>query len=209
MKWILAVAATVTLLMANDAVGDVQKIDITPYDRTMGDADAPVTLIEYASPSCPVCAQFQSESFPRIKAEFIDTGKVRYVVRVFPLRPEDGMAEKIARCLPPNHYFEVFDLLLSNQPMWDPENGVHDVRNGLLRVGRLAGLTDEQAKECMDSTALDSIINAVARDGAQKYNVNGTPTFIIDGIAQKSGIIPFDTLAGLLDAELAERPDRI
>jgi protein-disulfide isomerase len=197
------------MLMTNNSVGNIQQIDVTPYDRTMGDANAPVTLIEYASPSCPVCARFQSVAFPRIKAAYIDTGKVRYVLRVFPLRPEDGMAEKIARCLPPNKYFDVFDLLLSNQPIWDPENGVQDVRGGLVQVGRLAGLTDEQAKECIDSTALDGIMNAIARDGAQKYNVNGTPTFIIDGIAQKSGVIPFDTLAGLLDAELAKRPNRI
>src|SRR5579863_3661123 len=110
---------------------------LTDHDRTMGNAKAKLVLIEYAAPSCPVCAQFNSATFPQLKADYIDTGKVYYLFRLFPLRADDAAAEKIARCLPEDKYFPFIDLLFRNQPKWDVEyaqenpalgtpQGVHD-----------------------------------------------------------------------------------
>ena len=88
-------------------------------DRGMGNPKAPVTVIEYGAPSCSICAYFTANIFPDLKKNYIDTGKVYYVFRVFPLRPEDGDVEKMARCLPEDKYFPFLDLFWRNQPKWD------------------------------------------------------------------------------------------
>jgi protein-disulfide isomerase len=186
---------------------------ITADDRALGNPKAKVVLIEYAAPSCPICAHFNSDTFPQIKADYIDTGKVYYIFRVFPLRGDDGAAEKIARCLPEDKYFPFIDLLFKNQPKWDVEyaqdnpalatpQGVHD---GLVLLGRIAGMSAEQADQCMKDTKLDSAINQVAQDGEQKYNITGTPTIVVDGAAQPSGFIAYDALKKIIDTALARK----
>jgi protein-disulfide isomerase len=186
---------------------------LTADDRSMGDPKAKVVLIEYAAPSCPVCAHFNSDTFPQFKTNYIDTGKVYYVFRVFPLRADDGAAEKLARCLPEDKYFPFIDLLFRNQPKWDVEyaqqnpalgtpQGVHD---GLVLVSRIAGMSADQADKCMNDTSLDKTINQVAQDGEQKYNIAGTPTLVVNGVAQPSGFIPYETLQRTVDAALAKK----
>ena len=179
--------------------------EILPSDRTLGNRQAKVVLIEYAAPSCPVCAAFNEQSFDRLKTQYIDTGKVFYVFRVFPLRPDDGAAEKIARCLPEDKYFSFIDLLFRNQPQWDVEYGVTDVHGGLVRLGRIAGMTASQVDQCIANKAEDERINKVAADGEAKYNITGTPTFILNGVSQGSGNVPFETMSKLLDKALAEQ----
>ena len=178
---------------------------LTAHDRTLGNPKAKVVLIEYAAPSCPVCAHFNSDTFPLLKQNYIDTGKVYYVFRLFPLRPDDGSAEKLARCLPEDKYFSFIDLLFRNQPTWDVEYGVLDVHGGLIRLARIAGMSAEQADKCMNDTSLDKTINQVAQDGETKYHITGTPTIVVDGVAQPSGFIPYDDLKKTLDAELAKK----
>ena len=178
---------------------------LTTRDRTLGNPKAPVVVLEYAAPSCPVCAHFNENTFPQFKQNYIDTGKVYYVFRVFPLRSDDGAAEKIARCLPEDKYFPFIDLLFRNQSKWDVEYGVQDVRGELARMARVAGLSADQADKCMDDTSLDSTINQVAQDGGDKYNITGTPTIVVAGVAQPSGDIPYDSLKKTLDAALAKK----
>lgn len=181
---------------------------ITADDRALGNPKAKVVLIEYAAPSCPVCAAFNAQSFPSLKAKYIDTGKIFYVFRVFPLRPDDGSAEKIARCLPEDKYFAFIDLLFKNQPKWDVEYGVQapeGVHQGLILLGRIAGMSAEQVDQCMVNKAEDDRINKVSSDGEARYSITGTPTFILDGTNVGSGNIPFDTMAKLIDAELAKQ----
>jgi protein-disulfide isomerase len=178
---------------------------LTTRDRAMGNPKAPVVLIEYAAPSCPVCANFNATTFPSFKKNYVDTGKVYYVLRIFPLRSDDGAAEKIARCLPEDKYFAFIDQLFRNQSKWDVEYGVQDVRGALIREARIAGMSAEQASKCMDDTSLDSTINQVAQDGESKYNITGTPTIVVAGVAQPSGGIPYDSLKQTLDAALAKK----
>jgi protein-disulfide isomerase len=181
---------------------------IVPTDRTLGNRNSKVVLIEYGAPSCPVCAAFNAQTFPQIRAKYIDTGKVFYVFRMFPLRSDDGMAEKIARCLPEDKYLTFIDLLFKNQPKWDVEFGVQSpegVHAGLVQVGRIAGMSAEQVDQCMANKAEDDRINKVASDGEARYGINATPTFILNGVKIGSGNLPFDTVSKLLDAELAKQ----
>lgn len=176
--------------------------ELKAQDRTMGDPKAKVVLIEYAAVSCPVCAMFNAQVFPRIKSNYIDTGKVLYVFRMYPRMAEDGAGEKMARCVPPEKYFTVIDALFNNQKTWDPEFGVQDAHGGLLQVGRIVGMSAEQVDQCIAARQDDDRINAVATEGQSRYNVTGTPTFVINGQAQPSGGMAYETLAGLLDQAL-------
>ena len=190
------------------ATASGQGYELYPTDRTLGNRNSKVVLIEYGAPSCPVCANFNAQSFPQLKAKYMDTGKIFYVFRVFPLRPDDGTAEKIARCLPEDKYFSFVDLLFKNQPKWDVEYGVQSpegVHDGLVLLGRIAGMSAQQVDQCIVNKAEDDRINKVSSDGEARYSITGTPTFILDGTNVGSGNIPFDTMAKLIDAELAKQ----
>jgi protein-disulfide isomerase len=164
-----------------DTAVERANVTITAVDRTLGKKDAPILMVEYAAPICPHCAHFNETMFPQLKANYIDTGKVYYVFRVFPLQSADVAAEAIARCLPADNYFQFIDLLFRNQPKWDPENGVQDVHGGLVQMGRIAGLSAEQVDRCIGNQAEQQRIAKVGEDATTRYSINGTPTFIIDG----------------------------
>jgi protein-disulfide isomerase len=187
---------------------------LVPTDRTLGNSKAKVVLIEYAAPTCPHCAHFNETVFGSLKTNFIDTGKVYYVFRVFPIGPDDGVAEKIARCLPEDKYFPFIDLLFRNQPLWDAEysqenpalatpDGVHA---GLVQLGRRAGMSADQVDKCIEDNAEDERINKVAADAQSRYSVNSTPSFILDGNMISPGRVPsYDELAQILNTELAQK----
>ena len=180
---------------------------ITDQDMTMGNAKAKVVLIEYAAPMCPHCAHFNNEIMPGIKKSYIDSGKVLYVFRVYPIGAPDGVAEKLARCMAKAKYFPFMDQLFRNQQQWDPEFGVLDVRGALLQQARLAGMSEAQFDACVADTKQDAIINKVAADGAARYNISGTPTLIVNGKVVTPGMVP--TLAQMrtaLDDALAGKP---
>jgi protein-disulfide isomerase len=193
---------------STDAGGTGAGYQLVASDRGLGNRNSKVVLIEYGAPSCPVCANFQANTFPQVKARYIDTGKVYYVFRVFPLRSDDGMAEKIARCLPEDKYLPFIDLLFKNQPKWDVEFGVQSpegVHEGLVLLGRIAGMSAEQVDQCMVNKAEDDRINKVSSDGEARYNITGTPTFVLNGVNVGSGNFSYETLSKLLDAELAKQ----
>ena len=161
-----------------------QGVTVTAWDKTMGDKNAPVLIVEYAAPSCPHCAHFDREYFPALKKEFIDTGKVYYVLRVFPLNPADVAAEAIARCLPADNYFQFLDLLWRNQAKWDPEYQVPDVHAGLVEMGRIAGMSAEKVDSCIADQNTATKITQVGTTGTNTYGVNSVPTFVINGQTQ-------------------------
>lgn len=177
--------------------------EIHPQDHTQGNPKAKVVLIEYAALTCPHCATFDQQVLPQIRKTYIDTGKVFYVFRLYPRMPEDGAAERLARCVPKGRYFQVIDLIFRNQQHWDPEFGVLDVHGGLVSVGRIAGLSPEQVDKCIADTAGDARINAAAQEAETRYNLTGTPTFVINGVAQPSGGLTYEMLAKLLDQAAA------
>jgi protein-disulfide isomerase len=190
---------------ATGAPADGANFTITASDRTMGNPKAPVVLIEYAAPVCPHCAAFEIQDFPQLKAKYIDSGKVFYVFRVFPIRPGDGPAEKLASCLPPDRYFSFIDLLFRNQQKWDADEfpGA-DIQTGLVQMGRIAGMSADQVEACINNKADEDRINKVAAEGDTRYHITGTPTFVVDGVPGQGG----EELPGLqqrLDAALAAK----
>lgn len=204
---LVALGGIAWFTMGGSATGGAGTFEVLPTDRVLGNRNAKVVLIEYAAPACPVCANFNAQTFPRLKANYIDTGKILYVFRVFPLFPADGLAEKIARCLPEDKYFPFIDLTFRNQPKWDPEYGLSpdQTREGLILMGRIAGMSAEQVNQCWANKAEDERINKVSAEGESRYSITGTPTFILNGVNQGSGNIPYETLAKLLDTELAKQ----
>jgi protein-disulfide isomerase len=169
---------------SSDSIGsDTVKygMTITARDRTMGSPSAPVTMVEYAAPSCPHCAAFDVEIFPLLKKQYIDTGKVFYIFRVFPLNSSDVAAEAMARCLSKENYFPFIDQLYRNQSKWDPEYAVTDVHGGLVQMGAAAGMSAQEVDTCIGNTQEQTRITNIGNEAQTKYNVNGTPTFIVNG----------------------------
>lgn len=159
-----------------------EKIVVFKDDHVLGNPNAPITLLEYAAPMCPHCAHFTVEEFPELKREFIDTGKVRFIFRVFPLGAPDGAVEAIARCLPPERYFPYMEMMFRNQSQWDPDgNQIPDVAGAIIKLAANEGLSPERAKQCMSDQAVLDRINQNGQDAQIRYQVEGTPTFVMDG----------------------------
>ncbi len=146
-------------------------------DMAIGKADAPVTIIEYSSLSCPHCAAFHKEVLPALKSEYVDTGKVRYVEREFPLNNSAFAGSVLARCLEPSRFFAFTDLLFSKQEDWAFKE---DALPPLKQYAKQAGLTDAEFDKCIDDETLQKKILAV-RDKGEKEGVRGTPTFFVNG----------------------------
>jgi len=182
-------------------------IVVQPTDMTLGSPNAPVKVLEYGAPSCPVCAKFEMDNFDPMKKTFIDTGKVFFIFRTFPINgAADGAAEGLARCAgrtSADNYFHFLDLLFRNQKDWDPEI-TSDVRGGLLKMARIAGI-EAEAETCMADKASADRINASEKDAVARYNVNATPTLVINGVVQQPGYIPWPTLKSTLESFLARK----
>lgn len=162
--------------------GEKYGIQLTPRDRTLGSPKAPILMVEYAAPSCPHCAHFDMDVFPELKQKMIDTGKVYYVFRVFPLGAVDVAAESIARCLPEDNYFQFIDLLFRNQSKWDPDGyEIPDVHAALVDMGRTAGLSADKVDACIGNQTVANEVAQVGQDAQTKYDIHGTPTFLING----------------------------
>jgi len=158
---------------------DVSKPQSLP-DMALGPADAKVTITEYASMTCPHCAAFNDQVFPKIKAEFIDTGKVRYVFREFPLDIKAAAGSMLSRCIAngdPNKYFAVTDLLFKSQSDWVMKN----TTESLTRIGKQAGLTQQQVEDCLKDQELLNKIAADQKYASEVLKVDSTPTFFING----------------------------
>lgn len=146
-------------------------------DLWMGSPDAPVTIVEYASTTCSFCAAFHTGTFKQLKSKYIDTGKVRYVLREFPLNPVDMGAYMLARCSG-DRRDAVVDLLFSQQKAWVNDKPLAGL-NALLRQ---TGMAQSQFESCLKDQALyDKLVEA--RDNAAKeFGVNSTPTFFVNGV---------------------------
>ena len=164
--------------MAQNAT-DIAKPVSLP-DMALGPADAAVTITEYASMTCPHCAAFNADVFPKIKAKYIDTGKIRYIFREFPLDIKAAAGAMLSRCIAKNdsaRYFAVTDLLFKTQNDWVTKN----TTESLVRVGRQAGLSQDQVETCLNDRALLDKIAADQKYASEVLKVDSTPTFFING----------------------------
>jgi protein-disulfide isomerase len=158
---------------------DVAKPQSLP-DMALGPADAKVTITEYASMTCPHCAAFNEQVFPKIKTEYIDTGKVRYIFREFPLDIKAAAGSMLSRCIAngdANKYFAVTDLLFKTQSDWVMKN----TTEALTRIGKQAGLSQQQVDDCLKDQALLDKIAADQKYASDVLKVDSTPTFFING----------------------------
>lgn len=153
---------------------------LRPDDHVLGKKNAPITIFEYASLTCPHCAEFANDTLPKIKANWIDTGKAKLVYRDFPLDQSALLAATVARCFPPDRYFAFIETLFASQREW-VERDPTTTRAALARIARLGGMGQEQFDACANNKKnSDAVLNS--RLVAQKsYGVNATPTFFIDG----------------------------
>jgi protein-disulfide isomerase len=164
--------------MAQDA-SDVAKPVSLP-DMALGPANAAVTITEYASMTCPHCAAFNENVFPKIKSEYIDTNKVRYVFREFPLDIKAAAGSMLGRCIAKGDsgkYFAVIDMLFKQQGDWIMKNTTET----LMRIGKQAGLSQQAIEDCLKDQALLDKIAADQKFASEVLKVNSTPTFFING----------------------------
>src|SRR6266566_2156847 len=164
--------------MAQSA-SDVAKPQSLP-DMALGPANASVTITEYATMTCPHCANFNETVFPKIKSEFIDSGKIRFVFREFPLDIKAAAGSMLARCIAKDDapkYFAVIDLLFKQQNEWVMKNTTET----LTRIGKQAGLTQQQVEACLKDQALLDKIAADQKYASEVLKVDSTPTFFVNG----------------------------
>ena len=147
-------------------------------DKILGSETAPVTLVEYASMTCSHCANFHATVYPTLKSKYIDTGKVRFVFREFPLDAVATGAFMLARCAPADKYFQMIDVLFEQQKNWA---FTKEPAKGLLAIAKQAGFTQQSFETCLTDNKLADSIQEVARRGNEKFGVNSTPTFFVNG----------------------------
>lgn len=150
-------------------------------ENSIGAADAPVTVIEYASLTCPHCANFHMNVLPQLKSEYIDTGKVRLVYREVYFDRPSLWAAMIARCAGEDRYFGVVDLLFRDQASWSRAADAQGVVSGLYAIGRQAGMTDAAMDACLKDGAFAEAMVAEFQKNATADGVESTPSFVING----------------------------
>jgi len=161
--------------------------EIGAIEHVLGKADAPLTIIEYASMTCPHCAKFDTEVMPRIKSDFIDKGLVRFVFRPFPLDGLAARASLLAQCAPPEGYFSMIDVLFRSQGDWAR---AADPLAALKQIGRTAGLSSADIDRCVgDDAALNRLVDGI-KEAQAKFGIDSTPSFVING--KKYTNMPFD-----------------
>jgi protein-disulfide isomerase len=175
--------------------------------HTLGNPNAPVTVIEYAALTCPHCAEFNDLVMPALKSKYIDTGKVHYIFRILPIGPGDFKAEGLAVCLPKERYMQVVDTLFRRQGEWGPmqmgevtpEMGLQPKTDaGLIKLGGELGLDAEKARSCMYDYTLHQTVDKIASEGAQRYQISGVPYFVVNGTGMSAPHTP-EELARILD----------
>jgi protein-disulfide isomerase len=153
-------------------------LQITKDDRILGNPEAPITIVEYASLTCPHCAHFANDVLPEIKKEWIDTGKAKLVLRDFPLDEPALRAAMIARCAAPDRYYAFADTFFAAQEKWVRSP---DYREALARLAKLGGMGKEEFDTCLKNTELENKIVEGRLRATQELEVNSTPTFFVNG----------------------------
>ena len=184
-------------VLAEDAGVPVSKLmaDEALPDIALGSSDAPVTIIEYASMTCTHCAAFYATTFPELKSKYIDTGKVRFILREFPLDPLAAAGFMLARCAGDDKRNAIIDLLFAQQKNWAFTDKPVEALASLLRQ---TGMSQSSFEACLKNQDLYNKIAKVHDDAAEKFGINATPTFFING-KRENGEIPTDALEKLID----------
>jgi protein-disulfide isomerase len=159
-------------------VVDASALAVTEQDRVLGKSDAPITIVEYASLSCPHCAHFATEVLPKLREKWIDTGKARLVLRDFPHNEPALLAQTVARCVPPGRFFPLVEMLFETQDKWVV---AQDMRAALERVTRLAGIGKKEFDACLADKAVENQVLQSRLTASQQLGVETIPTFFVNG----------------------------
>ncbi len=171
-------------------------------DVMLGSDKAPVTIIEYASMTCPHCAHFSTETFPELQKRYIDTGKVRFIFREFPLDPLAAAGFMLARCAGKDRFMPVVETLFAKQPEWMVQDGKVAVER-LRLIAKQFGFTERSFDQCLANQHVLDGIQEVRDRAAEKLGVNSTPTFFVNG-KKLIGDQSIDALAKAIDPYLRE-----
>lgn len=178
---------------------ELMKPDALP-EMVMGDDKAPVTVIEYASMTCPHCAHFQEVTFPELKKRYIDTGKVRYIFREFPLDSLAAAAFMLARCSGQDDktkYFAMIDTMFRQQQQWAVEKPIPP----LLAIAKQAGFTEKSFDACLSNQKVLDGIESIRQRAVNQFKVESTPTFFING-TKFPGALSIEDMAKAIDPYL-------
>ncbi|GAB6843864.1 protein-disulfide isomerase [Methylorubrum rhodinum] len=183
----LAQSADTAALLQPGPLGDVW----------LGPADAKVTIIEYASLTCSHCAHFHKETYPVLKERYIDTGKVRFTLREFPLDPLSTAAFMLSRCDGNEKYYPISDLLFDQQQNWAFVRKPQSPVDALEQIVRQAGFSKEKFEACLKDQKTYGAINAVKTRGLETFKVESTPTFFING-TKYSGALSIEEIEKII-----------
>ncbi len=192
-------AAAVALSLAGVAAAQDSS---DPVEMTLGNPDAGVILTEYASFTCPHCADFHETVYPRLKESYIDTDKIHFRFREVYFDRPGLWAGMLARCGGPEKYFGIVDLLFEKQSSWSQRTNASEIVERLMEIGRAAGLSTESINDCFRDAEKAQKMNAAWEKNRDEDNVNSTPTLIINGESHSN--MSYERLAELLDEALGE-----
>ena len=172
----------------------------TITEMVMGAEDAPVTMIEYASYTCPHCATFHNGVFKQLKEDYIDTGKVKFIYREVYFDRYGLWASMIARCAGPEKFFGINDLIFKGQSEWARAGGASEITDELRKIGRLAGLENDTLEACLqDGTKAQTLVSWY-QENAEEHGIESTPSFILNGTKIENQ--SYAEFKALIDAEL-------
>ena len=200
-RFVLGIGILTLLLAAPPAAAGNAPLAEAVAEMVMGRDDAPVTMIEYSSLACPHCAAFHRDVLPKIKEGYIDTGKVRLVYRDFPLGGLALAATMLARCGGREKYFGFIEVLYRSQAQWSRSD---DPSRELARVARFAGISQKDFEACLVNEPLMTDIRERAAVARQKFGIESTPTFIIEG-EKIVGARPFEDFRDVIEKALEKK----
>lgn len=188
-----------------EAPADLAKklLDAAPSlgEKSLGKADAPVVVIEYASATCPHCAEFHEKVLPQLTAEYIDTGKVLFLFREFPLDKLAMGAFMLARCVPDDKYFPTIDMLFRRQQTW---KGSSNPADELFRIMQLSGMDKAGFEACVKREDLWKAIAETSKKAREEFGVKGTPAVFVNG-KMADGPKDYAEIKGAIEAALAQK----
>jgi protein-disulfide isomerase len=170
-------------------------------EMTLGPADAPVTVMEYASFTCPHCADFHGSTFKKLKADYIDPGKVHYVYRDVYFDRFGLWASMIARCGGEERFFGITEMLYDKQKEWVGAGDPVGIANNLRKIGKAAGLGEDKINACLNNEAKAKALVAWFEENAEEHEIEATPSLVIDGETHEN--MSYEDLAAIIDEKLA------